>query len=92
MLMSNDLRCAACDYTEIDAIYERNDGPPVCPDCGRERFVDWSTGRAPAISGHGGPSPSPSGVCLPPFDAFHRHSSAISVIPLCRCASCLELR
>jgi hypothetical protein len=53
MLMSNDLRCADCDYTEIDAIYERNDGPPVCPDCGTERTPDWSTGRAPAISGHG---------------------------------------
>jgi len=53
MLMSNDLRCAACDYTEIDAIYERHDGTPVCPDCGAERTVDWSTGRMPAISGHG---------------------------------------
>ena len=53
MLMSNDLRCASCDYTEIDAIYERNDGPPVCPDCGEARTVDWSTGRAPAIMGHG---------------------------------------
>ena len=53
MLMSNDLRCADCDYTEIDAIYERNDGPPVCPDCGTERITDWSTGRMPAISGHG---------------------------------------
>ena len=68
MLMSNDLRCASCDYTEIDAIYERNDGPPVCPDCGEARTVDWSTGRAPAISGHGPGSFAPRdmgvfGVC-----------------------------
>lgn len=53
MLMSNDLRCADCDYTEIDTIYERHDGPPTCPDCGAGRTVDWSTGRAPAVSGHG---------------------------------------
>ncbi len=55
MLKRAHLKCTTCDWSDPDAIFERNDGAPPCEACGSATVesMDWSVGTPSALALHG---------------------------------------
>lgn len=48
-----DLRCPTCAVTEVNVFVSIDGAKPPCAVCGTNRTVDWSSGQAPSVRGHG---------------------------------------
>jgi hypothetical protein len=48
----NNVECTGCDFFEVEVMYKRAEGPPICPECGGERKMSFK-GFTFAIHGQG---------------------------------------